>query len=256
VDGLPNVSSWSSYPAGSDVNMSNYSTFNLNKLVFGDITDGTVPYFQPYTFAGIKSVYLFGVVGSRLANTGIYTTDVLVPTLSNELTTKQYVDSVSGVTSLNSLTGALSITAGSGITITPSGTNVEVAMTQGIIKAYGNNTIVTSALTTAAQNIGVLGSVITVGTSRLIANATMTVLTNTNTIQDITYYITLNGGQIGAQMKHSFSGTGHWNTMAVTAIATGVAASTSNVVRLVALASANTTFTVTAMNLNCTVDLA
>jgi len=45
----------------------------------------------------------------------------------------------SGVTSLNSLTGVLSITAGSNITVTPSGSSIEISATGGSGSAVGTN---------------------------------------------------------------------------------------------------------------------
>jgi hypothetical protein len=56
--------------------------------------------------------------------------------------------SVSGVTALNSLTGALSITAGTGVTITPASPNIQVSI--------GQSVATTAAVTFASLNAGIV----------------------------------------------------------------------------------------------------
>src|ERR1700677_3529259 len=55
----------------------------------------------------------------------------------------------SGVSSLNSLTGALSIDAGSGITVTPSGSTITIASTG----SSGANTALSNLASTAVNTV-------------------------------------------------------------------------------------------------------
>jgi hypothetical protein len=62
-----------------------------------------------------------------------------------------------GVSSINSLTGAITLVAGSGITITPSGSNITIASTGG----GGSGTVTSVALTSPGVVYSVTGSPIT-----------------------------------------------------------------------------------------------
>lgn len=62
----------------------------------------------------------------------------------------------SGVSSLNSLTGALNLIAGTGITVTPSGTNITIAAT-----GAGSGTVTSVALTAPSSILTVSGSPVT-----------------------------------------------------------------------------------------------
>jgi len=65
--------------------------------------------------------------------------------------------SAAGVTSLNSLTGALAITAGTGITVTPSGSNIDIALgTTGYPTVVDSYTSSTPETTTFTRNFPTL----------------------------------------------------------------------------------------------------
>lgn len=79
---------------------------------------------------------------------------------NNYIDLPQSGGSGSGVSSLNSLTGALSLVAGSGITITPSGTNITIAATGGgsgtvtsvgLVDSTGLFTVTNSPVTTSGN---------------------------------------------------------------------------------------------------------
>jgi hypothetical protein len=78
-----------------------------------------------------------------------------------------------GVTSLNSLTGALNITAGSGISVTPSGSSIQIAAT-----GAGSGTVTSVGLTAPSTLLSVSGSPVTAsGTLALsLANANANLL--------------------------------------------------------------------------------
>jgi len=77
----------------------------------------------------------------------------------------------SGVTSLNSLTGGLNIVAGSNITVTPSGSNITIAATGG-----GSGTV-----TSVATGTGLTGGPITTSGTVSLANTAVTPGSYTNT---------------------------------------------------------------------------
>lgn len=87
----------------------------------------------------------------------------------------------SGVTSLNSLTGALTLVAGSGITITPSGSNITIAATG----ASGANTALSNLTSPTAINQSLLfGAGHTIGSATTIAGPT-SIFAGTSTLNNV-----------------------------------------------------------------------
>lgn len=244
INGAAYVSgaNWSSYPAasGGTVNLDTASIINgLNAYFQSEVsvgqlaihnTSGTVLGFidQDTSVTGIEinsNTNISMVPGTTgfCSNTGYYTTDILTPTHTNELTSKDYVDS--------------SITASR-------------------IPVNGNSTIINSALILTDVLVASIPGIVTVGSNgKIVGNATMTVVTNSNTIFDITYYLVIGTTVVGSVMKNSHGGVGHFTSCSITGYIGGLAAGT-HTLDLVASASAAGHFTVTAVNINATANYA
>ena len=159
-----------------------------------------------------------------------------------------------GVTSLNSLTGNLTITGSGGITVTPSGYTINIQNTLGQVSSQGTNNLLTSAVLTTSTIFAALGFT-SASVSDIIVNASITFQTNTNTIRDITYGITFDGATMSVLHITSISGIGHYVTASVTGFK-GTVTTAAHTVRVVALAPVAAEITVTAVNLNVTINLA
>jgi hypothetical protein len=165
-----------------------------------------------------------GVLGlatsTPFTNSSYYLTQVLNPTQPGELCCKQYVDSVGQVTTCN-----------------------------------GNSTITNPGLQTVFQEIGRINGLVVPANQKVLANATITIRSSVGSKHDVTYYMTLNGVQLGSQMISTISGNGHYATLAITGYSGALAAGTYNLI-LSARADTNSVITVTALNINATANLA
>ena len=124
--------------------------------VFSLQIDGTT---LSQSASGVK-VAAGGITSTELNTTGVsagsYTNTNLTVDANGRITAASN-GSAGGVTSLNSLTGALSIAAGSGITVTPSGSTITIASTGGggaVTSVSNVDGTLTASPTTGAVVIG------------------------------------------------------------------------------------------------------
>jgi hypothetical protein len=207
------TASWASLPATASVNMANRNLSNVSAVIFGG---AGAPFLQVAAYGAGTAI----TTTTPFVNLSFYTTDVLVPTLSNELCCKKYVDSVSQVTTLS-----------------------------------GTTTIVTPALTAINQIIGKITGVVVPANQKLMVNATFTVQTSSNTNYDVVYFVLCNGVILGQFMTSTFSGIGHYGTCAITAISGALAAGTYTL-DLYARTTNTGIYTVTQLNFNTVANLA
>ena len=120
-----------------------------------------------------------------------------------------------GVSSLNSLTGAITLTAGTNISLVPVGNNITI------------NQINVPVTNRASGTTPLLITATTFGTAQTIANLSLTtsavydinvtsviVLTsNTNSRRDMNLFVTINGVQVGQVFTSTISGIGHFLSM-------------------------------------------
>ena len=155
------------------------------------------------------------------------------------------------VSSLNSLTGSLSILAGSGITVTPSGSNITIAATGGgggvssvglslpSIFSITNSPVTTSGTLTGSLNTQVANTVFAGPSSGSDAIPTFRVLAASDIPSLSSVYLSLSGGTISGTISASnLSGTntgdqtnisGNAATVTTNANLTGVVTSVGNV---------------------------
>lgn len=223
------LSNWSAYTALTDININSNSLSNVNQINGINYTPtlqwAAFPAFQSVEMneyninnaAGIQGSFegpirTLAVQADQVNVTGNVFVLGPAPTESNELVPKSYVDGL-------------------------------------LADANGTSTVTNPFLTTAFQIIGSTSLTIVGGTKHLVANASVMLQTNTNTIRDVTMYYVCDGATIGSQMRSSFGGINHWLTMPITAYSLPLPPGT-HTVDLYARASANGTIVVDAMNLN------
>jgi hypothetical protein len=149
-------------------------------------------------------------------------TGISVGTAGSTITITNSSPGGGGVTSVNSLTGALTLSAGTNIDITPSGGDTLTIQAK-------NYPISERATSTTSVNI----TAVTFGTAQTILTYTITPTfisdidvtcsftyqTNSNTIYDLIFFVTLDGAQIGVIMKSSLSGVAHFSCVPIIASA-------------------------------------
>ena len=149
-----------------------------------------------------------------------------------------------GVTTLNSLTGAITIQAGSNISVvTTPGLITINQINQAITNRASSTTPISITATTSgtAQTIGNL-SMLTTAIYDLDIFACVVFTTNTNTIVDINCFITIDGVQVGQVFSSSINGIGHFLTFPVQCSLLSASATTHTVLlKCYASATANIT---------------
>jgi hypothetical protein len=208
------TSQWSTFSAVSSVNMANQGITSIASIYFGAAGGGT-PVLQ-VTGGGVVGI----ATSTPFINSSYYLTQVLTPTQPSELCSKDYVDRVSQITTVD-----------------------------------GNSTVTNPSLTTAFQEIGRINGLTVPGNQKMIANATITIRSSVGSKHDVTYFMTFNGVQLGSQMISTISGNGHYATLAITGYSGPLVAGTYNLI-LYAKADANSVVTVTALNINAIENLA
>ena len=127
-----------------------------------------------------------------------------------------------GVTSLNTLSGALTLVADSNITITPSGGNTLTIQAKNFPiseRATSNTPITITAVTFATAQTLLTFTITPTFVSDIDVTTSFTYQTNSNTIYDLIFYVTLDGAQIGVVMRNSLGGVNHFNCVPILASA-------------------------------------
>lgn len=111
--------------------------------------------------------------------------------------------------------------------------------TSAIAVTFGNNTLITSTLTTSASEICSV-SFNLLNSSSLIIDASLSLTTNSNTLYDVTFYLTLDGNKMNStDFKDTIQGIGHFANLNITGF-NGAVANGSHTVKLWALTNAPT----------------
>jgi len=126
-----------------------------------------------------------------------------------------------GVTSLNTLTGSLTLAADTNITITPSASTLTIQAKNFPISERGTNAI---PINLTATTFATAQTILTFNiTSTFVAdidiNCSFYYQTNSNTQYDIIYYAQIDGAQVGVTMKDSLAGVNHFSAVSIIASA-------------------------------------
>jgi len=161
-----------------------------------------------------------------------------------------------GVSSLNALTGALSLVAGSNMTVTPAGSNITLNAKNFPIT---ERTSSTTATVITATTFGTAQSLLTLTITPTFVSdidifATMSFVMASNTIHDLIFYITIGGVQVGGTFRASGSGVGHFLNTAIQATALAQVATIHTIVLRV-YASVASQFTVSALQMSAIANL-
>lgn len=110
--------------------------------------------------------------------------------------------------------GATGPTGATGAT-GPAGATGPTGPTGTQTQAFGNNSITTAAIGAVAVPLSTVGFT-TTAVSDLYANATATIRTTSNTLEDVSFYLTIDGTKLNTtNYIHSFSGANHFATINV-----------------------------------------
>jgi hypothetical protein len=153
-----------------------------------------IPDYADYVSKGIDSV---NTTGLGLTKTG---------------TSKNIILQNTGVVSLNSLSGAVSLTAGTNIELIPVGNNLIINQINGPIlnRASGTTPLLITATTSGtAQTIGNL-SLTTSAIYDIDISAVVVFQTTSNTQIDVNLYITVDGLQVGQIFTSTINGINHY----------------------------------------------
>jgi hypothetical protein len=126
-----------------------------------------------------------------------------------------------GVTSLNTLTGSLTLAADTNITITPSASTLTIQAKNFPISERATNAI---PINLTATTFATAQTILTFNiTSTFVAdidiNCSFYYQTNSNTQYDIIYYAQIDGAQVGVTMKDSLAGAAHFSAVSIIASA-------------------------------------
>jgi hypothetical protein len=146
------------------------------------------------------------------ANKGIDTVNTTGLGLAKTGTSKNIILQNTGVVSLNSLSGAVTLTAGTNIQLVPVGNNITINQINGPIlnRASGTTPLLITATTSGtAQTIGNL-SLTTGAIYDIDVVSVIVIQTNSNTKTDMNLFVTVDGVQVGQTFTSSIDGIGHF----------------------------------------------
>ena len=133
------------------------------------------------------------------------------------------------VNSLNGLTGAVTLSAGTNITLTPTGNDIAISSSGGgavpqVATANVAITVPITAITQATSQTIVNTTITTTATNTLCISGMITFDSNTNTKHDISVCIKVNTVLVGQISTSSLDGIGHFITVPAQATEVGVVA--------------------------------
>jgi hypothetical protein len=123
-----------------------------------------------------------------------------------------YPPASGGVTSLNTLSGAVTITAGTNISLTTVGNNITVNQINTPVTnraSLGAPILITATTSGTAQTIVNL-SLTTTAIYDIAVFAVSTITTSSNSRHDLTMFITIDGVQVGNAFTSTLNGIGHF----------------------------------------------
>ena len=140
-------------------------------------------------------------------------TGISVGTAGSTITITNSSPGGGGVTSINSLTGALTLSAGTNIDITPSGSTLTIQAKNYPISERATSVVpvnITAVTFATAQTI-LTYTITPTFVSDIDVTCSFTYQTNSNTIYDLIFFITIDGIQAGVTMRSSLGGATHFN---------------------------------------------
>lgn len=122
-----------------------------------------------------------------------------------------------GVSSLNSLTGAITLAAGTNVDITPSGSTLTIQAKNYPIseRATSITPVNLTAVTFVTAQTILTYTITPTFVSDIDVTCSFTYQTNSNTIYDIIFFITIDGIQAGVTMRNSLGGANHFNCVTI-----------------------------------------
>lgn len=152
---------------------------------------------------------------SDYANNGIDTVNTTGLGLAKTGTSKNIILQNTGVISLNSLSGAVTLTAGTNIELVPVGNNITINQKNIPVSNRASGTtplLITATTSGTAQTIGNLS--LTTGAIYDIDVVSVVVFqSNSNTKHDINLFVTVDGVQVGQVFTSSLDGINHFLSM-------------------------------------------
>lgn len=148
-------------------------------------------------------------------------TGISVGTSGSTITITNSSPGGGGVTSINSLTGALTLSAGTNIDITPSGSTLTIQAKNYPIseRATSVTPVNITAVTFGTAQTILTYTITPTFVSDIDISCSFTYQTNSNTIYDLIFFVTLDGAQTGVVMRNSLGGVSHFNCVPIIASA-------------------------------------